>query len=305
MNWLPEPIAAALGRYAPAAEGAAAGGAWPATDDMAPAGDAVRTPTAPGEASAAAGKPTGRRPLLAGRRLAWLAAAVAVLAAASAATALGLTGGGTARPSAQPPAHPVAAATRATSAPAAVSSSPAPKPAARKTHQAHATRSPGTSGTSSGGQQASSPVSQPTTASAAASTGVVPDVLGEQLDPAVAALEARGFHNIPWEYECLGSNLILDVITQNPSAGASLALTAPVQLALQANNCATVPDVIGFDLANAETAFKDQGFTNYNWYYGCYGSSQIDDVVTESPGGGTSYGTDQLISIKLQADNCT
>ena len=94
------------------------------------------------------------------------------------------------------------------------------------------------------------------------------------------------------------------MITQNPGAGASIALTAPVQLLLQANNCATVPDVIGFNLQNAETALKDQGFTNYNWYYGCYGSSQILDVVSESPSGGTSYGTDQLVSIKLQADNC-
>ena len=320
VNWLPESIAAVLGRYAPAVEEAAGEpGAAAAPDGQAPGTGAIWTPTEPGEKPAPAGEPGGTRPsrtLLGGRgrRLAWLAAAAAVLVVASTATAVALTGGGPTRPSAEPPANPVAAVASTAASPSVspATKKPTPKPTARKTHPARAARSTPASGSGAGGgQQSSSPglapapapkVTTPTVAPP--STGTVPSVLGEQLSAAESALEARGFHNIPWVYECLNSNLILDVITQSPGAGAKIALTAPVQLQLQANNCATVPNVIGFLLANAETALNDQGFTNYNWYYGCYGSSQIDRVVSESPSGGTSYGKTQLISIKLQADNC-
>jgi hypothetical protein len=38
--------------------------------------------------------------------------------------------------------------------------------------------------------------------------------------------------------------------------------------------------------------------------YGCYGSSQINDVVTQSPASGTSYGKTPPVSLKLQANNC-
>jgi eukaryotic-like serine/threonine-protein kinase len=322
VNWLPASIAAVLGRYAPAVEGpagATAGADEAAADEAAVDTDAIRTPTAPGGTPAAAGELAGARPrnellgrrLLGGRgrRLAWLAAAVAVLAVASTATAVALTGGGPGRPSAGPLATPVASASTTAAAPTATpAKSPAPKPTARKTHPAHAPRSTAASGSGAvGGQQTSSPAPAPkvtTPTIAPPSTGTVPNVLGEQLSAAESALEARGFHNIPWLYECLNSTLIDDVIQQNPGAGASIALTSPVQLYLQANNCATVPDVIGFQLTNAETALQNQGFTNYNWYYGCYGSSLIGAVVSQSPTGGTSYGKTQLVSIKLQANNC-
>jgi hypothetical protein len=324
VNWLPEPIAAVLGRYAPAveapaavtAEAAEAGAPEAGADDAAPDTDAIRTPTAPG-GTPASGESASTRPsrtlLGRGRRLAWLAAAAAVLVVASTATAVALTGGGPGRPSAAPPAKPVASS-RPSVAPSVspTTKSPAPKATARKTHPAHATASTTAPGSGAGGgQQASTPAPAPVPAPrvttptvAPPSTGTVPNVLGEQLSAASSALEARGFHNIPWVYECLNSTLIDDVIQQNPGAGASIALTSPVQLILQANNCATVPDVIGFQLANAETALQDQGFTNYNWYYGCYGSSLIGAVVSQSPSGGTSYGKSQLVSIKLQANNC-
>jgi len=324
VNWLPEPIAAVLGRYAPAVEepamasAAEAESAQAVADDAVPDTDAIRTPTAPG-GTPAAGEPASTHPsrtLLGrrGRRLAWLAAAAAVLVVASTATAVALTGAGPGRPSAAPPAKPVASSTWPSVAPSVspTTKSPAPKATARKTHPAHATPSTTAPGGGAGGsQQTTSPVQAPVPAPkvttptvAPPSTGTVPNVLGEQLSAASSALEARGFHNIPWVYECLNSTLIDDVIQQNPGAGASIALTSPVQLYLQANNCATVPNVIGFQLTNAETSLQDQGFTNYSWYYGCYGSSQIGAVVTQSPSGGTSYGKSQLVSIKLQANNC-
>ena len=126
----------------------------------------------------------------------------------------------------------------------------------------------------------------------------------EGVDDAAAALQARGFHNLPYVYACYGSSLINDVVRQSPGAGATIALTAPVQLYLQAQNCATVPNVLGMDLSDAAYTLKQLGFTNIPYVYGCYGSSQINDVVSQSPVSGTSYGTTQPVSLKLQANNC-
>jgi eukaryotic-like serine/threonine-protein kinase len=144
VNWLPEPIAAVLGRYAPAVEepavatAAEAESAQAGAGDAAPDTDAIRTPTAPG-GTPAAGEPASTRPsrtLLGGRgrRLAWLAAAAAVLVVASTATAVALTGGGPGRPSAAPPAKPVASSTRPSVAPSVIptAKSPAPKATASR-----------------------------------------------------------------------------------------------------------------------------------------------------------------------------
>ena len=49
---------------------------------------------------------------------------------------------------------------------------------------------------------------------------------------------------------------------------------------------------------------KQAGFDNIPYLYGCYGSSRIGDVVSQSPTAGTSYGSTQPVSLKLQANNC-
>ena len=123
-------------------------------------------------------------------------------------------------------------------------------------------------------------------------------------DGAAATLKERGFDNIPYLYGCYGSSSIDDVIRQDPAAGARIALTAPVQLYLQANNCDTVPNVIGMNLSNAAYTLKQAGFENIPYVYGCYGSLEIGDVVSQSPGAGVSYGSTQPVSLKLQANNC-
>ena len=136
------------------------------------------------------------------------------------------------------------------------------------------------------------------------SSGVVPDVVGTTLSAASSALKARGFGNIPYLYNCYGSADTGDVVQQAPGAGATISLTAPVQLYLQADNCATVPNVIGMSLSDAAYTLKQEGLTNIPYLYGCYGSSQTGDVVSESPGAGSSYGTTQPVSLRLQANNC-
>jgi len=132
----------------------------------------------------------------------------------------------------------------------------------------------------------------------------VPDVLYTTLSGAAATLKGDGFDNIPYLYGCYGSSSIDDVIRQAPGAGTRIALTAPVQLYLQANNCDTVPGVIGMNLSNAAYTLKQAGFDNIPYLYGCYGSSETGDVVSQSPGAGGSYGSTQPVSLKLQANNC-
>jgi len=324
-NWLPEPIAAELGRYSPTAaqlaaatrpDGAAAGpvggDAWRATGDVAVA---ARTPTPTGPPDEAATRP--RR--VSRRALAGLGGAVAVAAAAAVIAALALTGGGgPPRPAGGATADQVATASSglpATPTPGARSATSRPSGAPQK-HASKAaatlTGSPAGAGAPTSGGQQSQPASQPPAATKPApthsapppSTGTVPNVVGTTLSSAAAALQARGFHNIPYVYECYGSSLINDVVRQSPGAGATIALTAPVQLYLQAQNCATVPNVLGMNLSDAAYTLKQLGFTNIPYVYGCYGSSQINDVVSQSPGSGTSYGKAQPVSLKLQANNC-
>ena len=65
-----------------------------------------------------------------------------------------------------------------------------------------------------------------------------------------------------------------------------------------------MPNVIGMNLSNAAYTLKQAGFTNIPYLYGCDGSSGIGNVVSQSPAAGTSYGEDQPVSLKLQANNC-
>jgi hypothetical protein len=67
---------------------------------------------------------------------------------------------------------------------------------------------------------------------------------------------------------------------------------------------AAVPNVLGTTLSGAAATLKGRGLDNIPYVYGCYGSSEIGDVVSQSPGAGVSYGSTQPVSLKLQADNC-
>jgi beta-lactam-binding protein with PASTA domain len=133
---------------------------------------------------------------------------------------------------------------------------------------------------------------------------MVPYVMGQTLSAAASELHADDFYNVPYLYGCYRSPDILDVVQQVPGSGALIAVADPVHLYLQAKNCSTVPSVIGMTLSNAADALHGAGFSNIPWLDGCYGSSEIGVVVTQSPGAGTSYGKDQAVSLKLQGKNC-
>ena len=339
VNWLPQQVAATLGRYVPPAQdpardparGTAGGPEWPSTADRplpgVPAPAPVPTERVAGPAHAGATAP-GRGQRAGWRHPGWLAAAAAVAVAVAAVTGLALGGPGhLGHPIAEPSAHPVAAvrtdgaarAPRKAAGAAPHAAKAVAKPHSRKAAPARSASaaSPVTAGGGAAAGPAAGPAQpsraprparsaapQPAHSAPPPSTAVVPDVLGTTLPAASSALRARGFSNIPYVYNCYGSAGAGDVVRQYPGAGATIALTAPVQLYLQANNCATVPDVIGMSLSNAAYTLKQEGFTNIPYLYGCYGSSRIGAVVSQAPGAGTSYGTNQPVSLRLQANNC-
>jgi len=319
-GWLPDPVAEIVGRYVPAP----AGGSWAPTVTSAPAPGAA----APGALAAHVrdGQPGRRRPRPVRRRVTLLAAAAGLAAAAACLVIVvpradGAAAAGRLRVTAsrQAPAagDPVAAGPSGLAAASVAPAKTAPAKTAktakkvtrtsRKARREPAAAAPANPAitVASGGAPVAASSARPSPARAPApTTAAVPDVLGSTLSGAAATLKGRGLDNIPYLYGCYGSSAIDDVVRQYPGAGARIALTAPVQLYLQADNCDTVPNVIGMNLSDAAYTLKQAGFDDIPYVYGCYGSSQIDDVVSQSPGAGGSYGSTQAVSLKLQADNC-
>jgi beta-lactam-binding protein with PASTA domain len=57
-------------------------------------------------------------------------------------------------------------------------------------------------------------------------------------------------------------------------------------------------------LAAARSALYAADFATYSWLYGCYGSSNINEVTSQSPGGGAKVPRTTHVKIYLQANNC-
>jgi beta-lactam-binding protein with PASTA domain len=137
-------------------------------------------------------------------------------------------------------------------------------------------------------------------------TETVPNMLGMTLNGARSALYTADIAKYSWLYGCYGSSNINLVVKQSPGGGAQVPRTTHVNIYLQANNCglATVPNMLGMTLAAARSALYTADIAKYSWLYGCYGSSNINLVVKQSPGGGAQVPRTTLVKIFLQADNC-
>ena len=130
-------------------------------------------------------------------------------------------------------------------------------------------------------------------------------MLGMTLAGARSALYTVDFAKYSWLYGCYRSSNIDKVVSQSPGGGAQVPRTTPVKIFLQADNClATVPNMLGMTLAAARSALYAVDFAKYSWLYGCYRSSNIDKVVSQSPGGGAQVPRTTPVKIFLQADNC-
>jgi hypothetical protein len=260
-DWLPGPVAAALGRYAPPDSAAPTDTAGPVTPGSLPAAGS------PLPAEAAAGTPTmtspgaGRTPTEPARlippgnavghprhrnRRRWaLAAAGAVFVAASAAAAVTLSSAGgpqrsaAAAPPSSGPATAAVPSVLGMTLPAAASALKA-RGFHNVPYRYGCYRSPDTldvarQAPDAGAQLAvTSPVHLYLQAK---NCHPLPRVTGMNLSSAAYTLKQAGFHNIPYRYGCYGSARIGAVVRQSPAAGVSYGSTQPVSLKLQANNC--------------------------------------------------------------------
>jgi serine/threonine protein kinase len=304
-GWLPEPVTEILGRYLPP----------PADSRWAPTVTSVKAHRAQAAAAQAqADQPDRRQRSQTRRRLTWLSAAAALIAAAASVVMVVPRADGAAAVTGHPAAHRTATApgpsflVAASDTPSATSGKKTARTSsasARPRRDSTAPEAPADQAVPPASPAAASPAPSPKpTVAPRPTAATVPDVLGTTLSGAAAALKGRGFYNIPYLYGCYGSSGIGDVVRQDPGGGARLALTAPVQLYLQANNCDRVPNVIGMSLSDAAYTLKRAGFDNIPYLYDCYGSPAVGDVVSQSPAAGTSYGSTQPVSLKLQAKNC-
>jgi len=236
-NWLPAAMAEVLGGYRLPAADSAVG---PPTVTAA---RSRRQPKA-SDSSAQGGGTGVRAPRRIRQRLALLPAGAALAAAAALVIVLGAHRDAVPtphRPAAPASAHrhraPLAMATDLPSASARRVSKPLAKSPSKP---ATATHGGAVGQGSPSSTSAKGPGSQPSPVSAPApvqTTAAVPDVLYTTLSAATAALEARGFRNIPYLYDCYGSSDIDAVVSQSPAAGTSYGDSEPVSLKLQADNC--------------------------------------------------------------------
>jgi hypothetical protein len=300
-GWLPGPVAAMLTSYTgPVQDGSHVG---PGTGAPAAARDTV----APAGISA---EPSGGL-----RRRWWMAvAAAAVLLAVAGGTAFALDTSGPAHPVSEPltgvtqvgtstPSRASAAVTvstptrasakHATQSPSASDPVPIPTPAATVTATAQPTQTHSASPTKP---------AQPTQPAA----GVLPDVQGESLSGAESALKAVGLDNYSVLDGCYGSQGVDDVVAQTPAAGTRVPLTAAVHLELQADDCVTIPTLVGLKLTKAESTLYKLGLTpaDITSQFECDSGYTINEVVSQSPVAGTSYASDKVISLGIEADNC-
>jgi serine/threonine-protein kinase len=132
----------------------------------------------------------------------------------------------------------------------------------------------------------------------------VPDVRDMMLDDASAALRKAGFTNVPYQYGCYRSPNIGNVVHQDPPPGIRITTTAPVDLNLQAADCATVPIVVGMMLRDAVQTLGKVGFINISYSYECLRSIKIGTVVIQSPTEESSYSLKQFVTLRLQAPGC-
>ncbi len=149
------------------------------------------------------------------------------------------------------------------------------------------------------------PVVTPTTAAPPPppSDPFVPTVTGQDLNTAAANLQAAGYSDLPYIYDCYGSNSPGQVVAQEPAGGSRAAASTPIRIFLQADNCAYIPLVIGMDLDAAAASLQAAGFNDIPYVYDCFGSSDKGTVVNQEPSGGqVTLATP--IRLQLQANNC-
>ncbi|MDT3443753.1 MULTISPECIES: serine/threonine-protein kinase [unclassified Pseudofrankia] len=128
----------------------------------------------------------------------------------------------------------------------------------------------------------------PTTSAAPTtpSTATVPNLIGQNVSDAQAAVADAGFTNqLQTQQKCFDSDTpIGEIQSQAPAAGSRADRSTTVS-AVVAGDCVTVPNVVGMSVADAKSALESRGFAvGYPWGTCDYGTSS---VTGQSPANGS------------------
>jgi serine/threonine protein kinase/beta-lactam-binding protein with PASTA domain len=130
----------------------------------------------------------------------------------------------------------------------------------------------------------------------------VPDVVGKQLDEALTALQAA---NLKWKTVKIESSKPQgEVISQSPTAGASVAQGSPVQLKVSKGpKPVAVPNVIGSSFDSASSTLLAQGFAVSRT--DVKSDQPKDSVIGMSPGPGTFQPPNTKINLTVSKGPAT
>jgi eukaryotic-like serine/threonine-protein kinase len=128
----------------------------------------------------------------------------------------------------------------------------------------------------------------------------VPNVSGESLSAAKAALQAAGFTNITTSTQASTTVKPNNVITTSPAPGAKVPASATINIVLAtAPTTATVPDVKGNTLTAAQQALTAAGFTVTETVKVVRNSADNGIVLKQSPGAGKTEPKKSAVTITV------
>jgi|GEM_PF-1349304 len=135
-----------------------------------------------------------------------------------------------------------------------------------------------------------------------AETVTVPDLAGLSRDEAESALRAAWLGRGTVTERCDFFQPAGAVAGQFPTAGASVALGAPVDLVVSTGPCDTVvPDVVGRDQSTAEVLLTSAGLVVGTVSSQCSASIPAGQVISQLPAAGTVTASGQAVSLVVSA----
>jgi serine/threonine-protein kinase len=134
-----------------------------------------------------------------------------------------------------------------------------------------------------------------------------PDVSGLDRAAAVAEFQAAGFPDgdINWLFDCLGfgGSQVGVAVGQSPAAGAQVPVGTRVDILLQANDCTTVPDVVGVSLQDGTAAIVGASL-RAGPRPDCQATGAVDLISAQSIAGGSEVVVDSEVALTYRPDDC-
>jgi hypothetical protein len=150
----------------------------------------------------------------------------------------------------------------------------------------------------------------------------VPDVVGQSQELATTSILGAGLTIGTVEQLCSNTLAAGSVISQAPSAGASVATESAVLLSVSSGPCpaegenegeepnegepgvATVPNVVGQSQGAATTSILASGLTLGAVDQQCSGTVAAGSVISQTPVAGTSVATESVVSLSVSSGPC-